>query len=166
MDQHPYVCWMKKVQEFFNRSTSALAEEDSGFAPVQGMLTAAQHVAHVAQTIHWFIGPAFEGRPFEMDFQGMEQRIRAVTSLTEAREQVDQAFEQLSAKVAATSMEKMMQPVIPADAPFMQGMSPVALLSCIDEHTAHHRGSLAVYARLCGKQPPMPYMDDCPPAGA
>ncbi len=26
-------------------------------------------------------------------------------------------------------------------------------------HTAHHRGALAVYARLLGKVPAMPYMD-------
>ena len=32
-------------------------------------------------------------------------------------------------------------------------------VSGIVEHTAHHRGSLSTYTRLCGKVPPMPYME-------
>ena len=33
----------------------------------------------------------------------------------------------------------------------------LGVVSGIVDHTAHHRGSLAVYARLRGKVPPMPY---------
>jgi uncharacterized damage-inducible protein DinB len=31
------------------------------------------------------------------------------------------------------------------------------VVNAIVDHTAHHRGSLAVYARLLGKAPPMLY---------
>ena len=45
--------------EYFNRSTGALTEEDSGFSPAEGVFTAAQQVGHAAQTIDWFIDGAF-----------------------------------------------------------------------------------------------------------
>jgi uncharacterized damage-inducible protein DinB len=39
----------------------------------------------------------------------------------------------------------------------MGGAPKRAVISGIVDHTAHHRGSLAVYARLRGKVPTMPY---------
>ena len=51
--------------EYFTRSTGALTEDDSAFAPVDGVFTAAQQVAHAAQTIEWlcllFIHPPAHG---------------------------------------------------------------------------------------------------------
>ena len=35
----------------------------------------------------------------------------------------------------------------------------VAIVGGIEDHTAHHRGALTVYARLLDRVPPMPYMD-------
>lgn len=43
------------------------------------------------------------------------------------------------------------------DTRIMEGAPRLAVVSGIVDHTAHHRGSLAVYARLIGKQAPMPY---------
>jgi len=37
------------------------------------------------------------------------------------------------------------------------GAPRAAVVSGIADHTAHHRGALSVYARLIGKEPPMPY---------
>ena len=45
---------------FFERSTGSLTEEDSGFAPAGGAFTAANQVAHAAQTIDWFMQGAFD----------------------------------------------------------------------------------------------------------
>jgi hypothetical protein len=39
----------------------------------------------------------------------------------------------------------------------LDGAPHAAVINGITDHTAHHRGSLAVYARLLGKVPPMPY---------
>ncbi len=149
--------WISKIQEFFNRATSALTEEDSGFVPAEGMYSAAHQVNHVADTIHWFIDGGLEHKGFDMDFEAHDRRSRSVSSLTEARANLDAAFERLQKTVAGYSQEDLMV-TIPADSPIMPGMPRTAVLSGIDEHTAHHRGSLAVYTRLLGKVPPMPYM--------
>ncbi len=45
--------------EYFDRSTAALTEEDATFTPTEGTFTAAQQVAHAAQTIDWFVDGAF-----------------------------------------------------------------------------------------------------------
>jgi hypothetical protein len=42
-------------KNFFERSTSVLEERDSEFRPAEGMMTAAQQVAHTAQTLDWFV---------------------------------------------------------------------------------------------------------------
>jgi uncharacterized damage-inducible protein DinB len=39
----------------------------------------------------------------------------------------------------------------------MGGEPRLAIVGAICEHTAHHRGALAVYARLLGYAPPIPY---------
>lgn len=54
--------------EYFTRSTGALTEDDSAFAPVDGVFTAPQQVAHAAQTIEWFLDGAFSPHGFNMDF--------------------------------------------------------------------------------------------------
>ena len=43
------------------------------------------------------------------------------------------------------------------DTRIMEGAPRLSVVSGIVDHTAHHRGSLAVYARLIGKEPLMPY---------
>ncbi|MBM3757191.1 MAG: hypothetical protein FJW38_24810 [Acidobacteria bacterium] len=52
------------AQEYFNRSTRSLTEPLSGYAPSEGMFTATQQVAHVAQTVEWFIEGAFRAEGF------------------------------------------------------------------------------------------------------
>jgi len=39
----------------------------------------------------------------------------------------------------------------------MGGRPLFEIIGAMVEHTAHHRGALAVYTRLLGKVPPMPY---------
>ena len=46
---------LKTSKVFLDKSTEALTEEDSGITPVEGMMTAAQQMAHIAQTVDWFI---------------------------------------------------------------------------------------------------------------
>ncbi len=149
---------LDNANEYFTRSTGTLTEDDSGFAPADGVFTAANQVAHAAQTIDWFIDGAFNPNGFDMDFEGHERQVRAVTSLREARAAMKRAIEQAKAVVESKSDEEWAQPLPPG--PIMGGLPRSAIFGAITDHTAHHRGALTVYARLLGKTPPMPYMDD------
>ena len=149
---------LDNANEYFTRSTGTLTENDSAFAPADGVFTVANQVAHAAQTIDWFIDGAFNPDGFDMDFEGHERQVRAVTSLTEARAAMKRAIEQAKAVVESKSDEEWAQPLPPG--PIMGGLPRSAIFGAITDHTAHHRGALTVYARLLGKTPPMPYMDD------
>ena len=148
---------LDSASEFFARSTGALTEDDSSFTPSDGAFTAASQVAHTAHTIDWFIDGAFNPNGFDMDFEGQERQIRAVTSLTVARAALTRAIDQARAAVESRSDEEWAQPLPPG--PIMGGLPRVAIFGAITDHTAHHRGALTVYARLLGKTPPNPYMD-------
>jgi uncharacterized damage-inducible protein DinB len=146
---------LRNIREYFDRSTSILTEEDAGFAPAPGTYTAAQQIAHVAQTIEWFFRGAFAPEGFSMDFDGMDREVRAVRTLAEARQWLDRAFAEGEAAIAAHPHEEWLAPLPPG--PVMGGAPRFAILGAIRDHTAHHRGALTVYARLRGKTPPMPY---------
>ena len=149
---------LDNANEYFTPSTGTLTENDSAFAPADGVFTAANQVAHAAQTIDWFIDGAFNPNGFGMDFEGHERQVRAVTSLTEARTAMKRAIEHAKAVVESRSDEEWAQPLPPG--PIMGGLPRSAIFGAITDHTAHHRGALTVYARLLGKTPAMPYMDD------
>ena len=145
------------MKDFFNRSTRSLAEDDSSFVPQPGLFTAAQQVAHAAQTVEWFIDGAFAPDGFSMDFEGMDKQIRAVTSLAAAREWFERACAKATDTVNAHSEADWMA-LLPAG-PIMGGDPRFVIFGALTDHTAHHRGALTVYARLLGKVPPMPYME-------
>lgn len=145
------------AQEYFNRSTRSLTEQLSGFAPSDGMFTAAQHVAHVAQTVEWFMEGAFRPEGFAMDFEAMDADVRKVTSLAVARAWLDKAFAAAQATVASKSDADLTARL--PEGPIMGGLPRMAIFGALTDHTAHHRGALTVYARLNGITPPMPYMD-------
>lgn len=148
---------LRNIREYFERSTRNLSEEDSEFAPAAGMFTAAQHVAHVAQTVEWFFEGAFRPEGFPMDWEGMDREVRAVKSLAEARRWLDRAFAMGEAAIASHSAAEWEAPL--PDGPIMGGAPRFTILGAIRDHTAHHRGALTVYTRLRGKVPPMPYVD-------
>ena len=147
---------LTNVHEFFNRSTGSLTEAHSGYAPVEGMMTAAQQVAHAAQTIEWFMEGAFRPEGFDMDFEGHAKVFMAVDSLTAARAWFEKAVAGAKTILAGKSDGDMMAPLPPG--PIMGGAPRVAAISAITDHTAHHRGALTVYARMNKIVPPMPYM--------
>lgn len=148
---------LDNARRFFQRSTSALDESDSGFCPNSEMYTVAQQIAHVAHTVDWFVDGGFSSRGFDTDFANAQQEIMRVTSLSIARERFAKAFARAIQEISSKSDSELMVPFAPDD-PIMPRAPKLAIVSGIVDHTAHHRGSLAVYARLVGKQPPMPYM--------
>ncbi len=150
------VAELNSALEFFNRSTGNLTEEDSSYTPVDGVFSTAQQVAHAAQTIDWFIDGAFAPNGFDLDFEEHERKVRAVTSLSDARAWLAKSVENAQAVVASKTDEEWGQPL--PDGPVMGGQPRAAIFGAITDHTAHHRGALTIYARLRGKVPPMPYM--------
>ena len=141
---------------YFERSTAGLTEEDSGFAPAEGTFTAAGQVAHAAQTIDWFMQGAFDPNGFDMDFEALDRRVRAVQTLSEARAWLQRAVENARALLESRSAEEWAAPL--PDGPIMGGLPRASVFNGITDHTAHHRGALTIYARLLRKTPPNPYM--------
>ncbi len=145
------------MREYFNRSTRPLGEEHSGFAPKEGQYTVAGQVAHAAQTIEWFFDAAF-AKNWNMDFEGMDKEVRAVTSLSKARAWFERAVEK-ALKEADGHSEEEWASLFPPN-PIMGEAPRFSILGAVTDHTAHHRGALTVYQRLLGLKPPMPYMDE------
>jgi uncharacterized damage-inducible protein DinB len=148
---------IRASREYFERSTRPLTEEHSGFAPKEGMMTAAQQVAHAAQTVEWFVNGAFNPAGFDLDFEKATGETMQVTSLAAAREWMARAYDNALAVVASKDEADLLAP-LPENPIFGPAPRWTALWS-IEEHSAHHRGSLAVYVRMLGAVPPMPYMD-------
>lgn len=156
MDTQVLVGQLKASKEYLDRSTSCLLEEHSNFTPVEGTFTVAQQIAHVAQTVDWFREGVFGDKGFDMDFEAHGAEVGKVTSLAAAREWLNDAYAKLSDTVASKTMEEMLETL--PDGPIMGGAPRTAAVSGTIEHTAHHRGALSVYSRLCGLTPAMPYM--------
>ncbi len=158
-NMNPAIIQLQNARKFFLRGIDCFKEEHSGFAPKEGMFTVAHQVAHVAQCVDWFIEPAFlHENGFEMDFEKAEKSVREVTSLEDALAWIKRAFDRAEEIVATKSMEELMQPI--ANDQIMGGAPKMAIFSAITDHTAHHRGALAVYARLQGLVPSMPYIEE------
>ncbi len=147
---------VKQSLQFFSRTCSVFHEDDSEYAPTPGQFTVAQHVAHVAQTIDWFIVGAFRPEGFDLDFAAHHQDVRECISLKDAMTWLVQSVDHAAEVLGSKTSEDMMQPIAPG--PIMGGEPRAAIIAAIAEHTAHHRGSLAVYARLLSYAPPIPYM--------
>jgi uncharacterized damage-inducible protein DinB len=145
------------AHEYFNRSTRNLTEAQSTFAPAEGMMTAAQQVAHVAHTIDWFLEGAFRPEGFDQNWEEHAKIIAGYTSLDAARAWFERAVANARAKLATVSDADLVVPL--PDGPIMGGAPRAAIFGAINDHTAHHRGALTVYARLNGIVPPMPYME-------
>ncbi len=157
MDPESVVRELNFAKEWFDRSTKCLVEEDSNFAPSEGSMTTAQQVAHVAQTVDWFIEGAFRPEGFDMEFEALDKKLKAIDSLASAREWADRSFAAAAEKLGSTSAEELA--VVLPEGPVMGGAPRFSIVSGIQDHTAHHRGVLTVHSRLCGHTPMMPYME-------
>lgn len=147
---------LKSLQKFFLNTVSCFAEEDSSYRPNEDVFTVAQLVGHVAETLPWFIEGAFGEKGFDMDSDGFKERIKKYVSfdacINDFKKNVSDAIE----KINSLSEEELMAPIT---GEIMKGAPKMTIISGISDHTAHHRGALAVYARLMGKTPKMPYAD-------
>jgi uncharacterized damage-inducible protein DinB len=150
-----FVNQLAASKEFFERSTRVLDEADSGFRPQEGLMTAAQQVAHAAQTLDWFVQGATRPEGFNLDFENLAKELEAVTSLAAARGMLETAYTNAIRFIGSQTPEDLARP-LPAG-PIMGGQPVSGIVWAMVEHTAHHRGVLTVYSRLLGKTPLMPY---------
>ncbi len=148
------VARLQQARKLFGTTTSVFEASDAGFSPNELLYTVAGHIAHSADAIEWFIEGAF-GAGWDLDFEKSIAKARAVTSLEEARSWLDRAFTRAIDTVAEASDMELASPI--ADTRIMGDAPKMAVVDGLIDHTAHHRGSLAVYARLVGKAPPMLY---------
>jgi uncharacterized damage-inducible protein DinB len=152
---------IQKVRIFFNNTIRVLDENDSGFKPQDEMYTVAQQIAHVAHTIDWFNDSAFseEGPTWNDDvMKEHETKMMGYTSLTEAKKWLEESFDRAIENFGSRSDEELTS-LTPETS--LMGANPRFLNAFgIQDHTAHHRGSLGVYVRLIGKTPPIPYMPE------
>jgi uncharacterized damage-inducible protein DinB len=149
-----YKTELENALKFFSTTISVFGEADSGYAPQPELYSVAGHVAHTADTVDWFVEGAF-GSGWNMDFEAEVAKSKAVKSLAEAKERLQQAFANAGAVIGAATDQQLFEPI--PDKRIMEGAPRCSIVSGVTDHTAHHRGALAVYARLLGKEPPMPY---------
>lgn len=148
------VSQLEMAEKLVATTTSVFTAEDATFAPDPVLYTVAGHIAHAADSIEWFVEGAF-GEGWDLDFETLIAKARAVESLSDARAWLDRAFRTAIGTVEESDEETLRAPI--GDTRIMGGAPRMAVVSGIVDHTAHHRGSLAVYARLVGKAPPMLY---------
>ena len=145
---------LKTQEKFFLNTINCLEEKDSSFKPNEEMYTVAQHVGHAAETVAWFFEGAFGEKGFDMNFENYTERMKKYTSLNacvkDLKDAVEKAIELIN-NVPETEL------TAPITGQIMTGAPKMAAVNAIVDHTAHHRGALAVYARLLGKKPQMPY---------
>jgi hypothetical protein len=106
MDAQALVGQLMAAKEWFDRSSRCLTEADSPTAPSEGLFTAAQQVAHVAQIVDWFTEGAFRPEGFDMDFETMTGEVLKVESLEKAREWLDRSFRNAAGVIGSKSMEE------------------------------------------------------------
>ena len=120
-------------------------------------MTVASHVAHVAQVVDWFREGSLHDR-WNMDFPAQVAITEGVTSLAAAQAWLADAFARFRVEISAASDERLAEPR--ADNPILQTRPRFHGAGAVVDHCAHHRGALAVYARLLGREPLMPYGED------
>lgn len=155
MADHPFALSLITQRQYFERGTACFLPEDADFAPQPELLTVAGHIAHSAITVEWFMAGAFTVAGFDMDFAAHEREARSITTLTEARARFASAYTVAIAKFEHSTMAELLVPM--PEGPIMGGDPRCAIVYALGDHTAHHRGALAVYARLAGRVPAMPY---------
>lgn len=118
-------------------------------------MSTAQQVAHAARVIDWFIEGAFRAEGFDMHFEEQIKQVMVVDSLEAARAWFENTVARATVVLSAQSDADLMTPL--PEGQVMGGMSRIAIVTAIVDHTAHHRGALAVYARLNHIVPLDPY---------
>ena len=148
---------LEATETFFLKTIETLTAADALYRPDPEMYTVTAHLDHVADSITWFMDGAFKHADgFAMNFEEMIVESHKKKDFDAAKQKVISAFADARAVIAKQSEADLFTPL--PDGPIMGGAPKLAVISGITDHTAHHRGCLAVYTRLLGKVPAMPYV--------
>ncbi len=146
---------LRATRDQFLVSTSQFTESMASFSPAAGSMNVAQHIAHTAQVIDWLCEGAFSPNGFDLEFEGQIAKVMEIESLAAAREWFDRAVAASVAAFEGMDDAELLRALPPG--PVLGGMPRLAVAAAMAEHSSHHRGALAVYARLQGLCPPSPY---------
>ena len=158
MPDHDYAESLRNAKKYFEKTLSAFTAADETYAPKPGMFTVAQQVAEAANAIGWFVDGAFSPSGFKTNFEDMQKEVRSFSTLAAAQAFWERQFADAIATIEATPAAEFEKPIA-GEKWLMGGLPRIVMFEGIADHTAHHRGSLAVYARLLERTPPMPYLD-------
>lgn len=150
-----FIPGLENQRGYFLKTIACLDEADAAFTPAEGMLSVVRQVAHAANIVDWFVEGAFRAEGLSEDWEAQARKEATVGTLLEAQGWFNAAYDRALEAVRSHSWEEWQEPIAPG---IMGGAPRAAIFSGMADHTAHHRGSLAVYARLLGKTPEMPYM--------
>ena len=154
MDGAKAVEMVKMQQKFLGNILKGFTPDHGDFAPAEGMMTVAQQIRHIAQTMTWFRAGAIDGQ-FEMDFEKLEAQLREPVTFEAATAELDAAFADFIALLAPMSEADLMAPMV--ENPIFGPAPKVTAITAGSDHMAHHRGALSVYQRLLGITPVMVY---------
>jgi len=144
----------KSSLNFLNNIINDFEPGDAEFKPEEGAMTVVQQLRHIALTVDWFWQGAF-GDGFSEDWEGFVAAVNKPSSLDEARTLVQQTYQKCLDAIGNMTDEQLQEPMAPNN---ILGEAPRhTVISGTSDHTAHHRGSLAVYLRMTGKEPKMIY---------
>lgn len=147
---------ISRERKFLGNLLKAFEPNDGDFRPTPEMMSAAQVIRHIAQTTRWFMEGAY-GKGFEMDFEKFEAESKKPCTLEEALAALNQAYDDFLTCLDRLTEEDFTAPLPPN--PIFGEIPRFAVIYANSDHTAHHRGALAVYLRLLGKKPPMIYAE-------
>ncbi|WP_164017602.1 DinB family protein [Pyxidicoccus trucidator] len=172
-------------KQFFRRTLQAFQDQDAAFQPRPGMLSVAGHVHHVTAGLELFLAGVF---PAMERFQGREWKSRrgegqvwlglgpgftsmewtkvsnenlsggsdAESPLAFALRAFDETMDLAAELYGQLSREELLLP-LPENP--IRLRTPQEALEIMIDHTAHHRGALAQYARLLDREPKIPYFE-------
>ncbi|MFC1477020.1 DinB family protein [candidate division KSB1 bacterium] len=145
---------VRNERKFLQNIIKDFKPEHGDFRPVEGMMTTAQQINHIALTVKWFKEGAF-GKGFDLDFEQLENEVRKPIGFEAALEKLNKTYDEWISLLESKTAEEMAAPM--NDNPIMGPLPRISVITANAEHTAHHRGVLSVYLRLLGITPVMVY---------
>lgn len=145
---------VRKEYSYLRNIVKGFSPEHGEYRPCPGMMTTAQQINHIAQTVYWFREGAF-GKGFDLDFEKLEAVNQVQISLADALAELERQYAGFVDFLEGQSEADLSAPM--ADNPLFGPAPRYTFLFAQTDHTAHHRGSLAVYLRLLGIVPTMAY---------
>jgi hypothetical protein len=183
---NPFVKKIQEHKEYFHRTMECFTEEDSNFLPANNLLSVAGQVLHVALSIEFFLSGMFgpydgfgplsrfdrgftdmswatlaneKNLGLALDANAWPKAVEASKSIAKALELFDQTMDIAAKMFALKTIQQIQTEQLPENPLFPPFYTYADILEIVNDHTAHHRGSLVVYAHLVGRDPKIPYFE-------